>query len=142
MRWEPVPSWARRAIRPAAANQVIAEEQVIELTLHERPDRIGRRTDDRLLVHVEAGVDEDRKTGELPVLLQDPVVLGILVPADQLRPCRSVDVHHRGAALVEPRRTGERDRHELRGGPAAAVPFRRRAQPRGSARGATAYRRT
>src|SRR6185503_11187238 len=46
-------------------DQELSDRQNVEVALQERPDCIVRRADDRLLVHVEAGVDQRRDAREL-----------------------------------------------------------------------------
>ena len=58
-------------------NQKIADRQVIEVALQEGADRVIRRADDRLLVHVEAGVDQRGNPGQLVVLREDSIEAGM-----------------------------------------------------------------
>src|SRR5262249_36752918 len=54
-------------------DQEIANRQVVQVPLEERLHRIVRRADDRLLVHVKAGVDDRGNACQPVVLGQDPV---------------------------------------------------------------------
>ena len=59
--------------------------QPVQLAVKERSHPVPRGAHDRLLVHVEAGVDDAREAREFLVLGQDVVVAGVDFALDQLR---------------------------------------------------------
>src|SRR5687767_15746270 len=67
--FKPASSLAHRRV----LDQELAYREVVEIALQKRADCVVRRADDRLLVHVESGVDHRRDAGELEVLRQNPV---------------------------------------------------------------------
>src|SRR6478672_1563656 len=74
-------------------DEEVADRQVIQVSLQKRPNGIVGRADDRLLVHVEARVDERRDPGELVILRENAVKARIRRRRDELRPRRTVDVY-------------------------------------------------
>src|SRR6188508_3031629 len=54
-------------------HEEITNCQIVQISLHEGADGVVRGTDDRLFVHVEAGVDQRRNSAELVVLRQQLV---------------------------------------------------------------------
>src|SRR5689334_18165349 len=87
----PGPSLATRWVR----DEKVADREVIEIALQERPDRIVGRADDRLLVHVEAGVDQRRDAGELMVFGENAMKARVRRRRHQLRPRGAIDVDRR-----------------------------------------------
>src|SRR5918994_2839315 len=65
-------------------------------------------------MHVEAGVDEARKTCQLSILIDDPVVAGVSFLIDDLRPRSAVDMHYGGTIFSHPLGALKGDCHKPR----------------------------
>ncbi len=95
-------------------NEEIASGQIVDVSEEESSHRVLRRANDRFLVHVETGVDEDRNIGQRLVVFEDRIKARIGNFADQLRSCGSVDVHSGRTMLFHEFGAIVRNSHEFR----------------------------
>ena len=78
------------------ANEKVAYGEIIQIAVQEAPDRVIRRGDDWLFMHIETSIDNSRNTGQLFIFFDDLIVASIDFFGYQLRPSRSIDVHRSG----------------------------------------------
>lgn len=93
-------------------NQEFAYSQIIQVTDSERPDGVAGGADDRLLMDIEARVDDRGNSCKLSELFNDPVIASVFSAGHELRASRVVHVDDSRAVLLCPARTVEGDCHE------------------------------
>src|SRR4051812_43528350 len=91
-----------------------ADAEAIDALLDESANRLGRRPNDGLLVHVEARIEDERNTGECVVGADELVVQRVRLATYELRARGPVHMHDSRNALAPFRLYVVRDRHELR----------------------------
>src|SRR5579864_1601110 len=82
------------------------------MPLPEGTHGIRRRAHDRLLVDVEARVDDARQPGALHEFTNDPVIARIVLARYELRSSGAINMHDARSTLVHLSRAIESDGHE------------------------------
>ncbi len=80
----------------------------------EQPNGVCGRANEGLPREAEAGAEKKRQPRKAVILLEDPVQTRVVLPPNDLRAGRSVDVNHSGAMIPHPRCGGEGHGHEAR----------------------------
>src|SRR5690554_517533 len=106
--------WSTSMGRIRVPDKERADGEIIQRSLQKRPHRVLWCVHNGLFVHVETGIDQAGNTTDLLVFLEDVVIAGIHLAADQLRSRGAVDVDR--CRTVVPHELGaiESDGHEFR----------------------------